>query len=140
MRTLHYKKNLPFVLLIIMSFGHAFGQSTNISGQEDSQLIHQFVENSRSIMDSLIRYEFAKQRITLYKQTSSQCEARAKQLREGSTILAIQLKNQIAETSKMMKQKEQYQTKYKRANRERWVYRIALLGSVYVVLRSVVVP
>ncbi len=84
----------------------------NTSSREDSLQIQLYIENSRAIFDSLIKYEFAKKRVlTLNKDLYAITEENVQ----------LRISNQLAE-----RQLKQMSVKYKKANRERWIFRFAL--------------
>ncbi len=91
----------------------------NISKREDSLQIQTYIENSKAIFDSLIRYEFAKKKIVTLNNDKSLLNDECIRLRASAAKLEFQM-DKIAK-------------KYKNANRERWIYRVAICSEVLLV-------
>ena len=145
-------KTICLTLLAILTLVAASGQSTTTSSTADSLVLTKYQANTSAILDSLIRFEFTKQKFQALAKYNTSLLAEKQKL----SNLSLQLSSQnddcwfanntlSAENQKLGSDLKKLQTKYdakakksKKSALEKWTWRGAAIIGIALKLNSII--
>ncbi|MBO9640533.1 MAG: hypothetical protein J7576_20350 [Siphonobacter aquaeclarae] len=114
------------------------GQSTRISlpvRADSVQLIREYIENARSVLDSLNRYEFTKARYSLVVEQFAKSQAEQLGLRAENRELMRRNDELSAALTAAQLSRDDERRRRRSAQIENWIWRAAGAAAVYLLVR-----